>query len=323
MRAADSSAADLRGGGGRRGALARPAMKAPEHGEEGEEEGAAPPGWLVKEGTAALGGLLSEPALEHAVAQLFDVLQRAAGEQKDVADDLLRIAMQVSVAALNGGNDAANVERHIDDIAAFLLKIQSYWYACTPSRRRVMPSCYLGMEAIAAAIQAALDAREEAQEKAYRYRLVALCLLMSAYHRSSSPASPRRRSLQQTCRMPPRPPRPARGALPCGTARLPASLDTPPPRPPPPRVRRTSTPGRPLRQVDSRLAPGVLSVKAAPAAAERRATCVLRRVTSGRIPGRDRVRHHLPVRSVLLKTPQELATAALASCSPLRRPRRG
>ena len=78
MRAADSSAADLRGGGGRRGALARPAMKAPEHGEEeGGEEGAAPPGWLVKEGTAALGGLLSEPALEYAVAQLFDVLQRA------------------------------------------------------------------------------------------------------------------------------------------------------------------------------------------------------------------------------------------------------
>ena len=80
-------------------------MKAPEHGEEeGGEEGAAPPGWLVKEGTAALGGLLSEPALEYAVAQLFDVLQRAAGEQKDVADDLLRIAAQVSVAALNGGH---------------------------------------------------------------------------------------------------------------------------------------------------------------------------------------------------------------------------
>ena len=155
-------------------------MKAPEHGEEGEEEGATPPGWLVKEGTAALGGLLSEPALEHAVAQLFDVLQRAAGEQKDVADDLMCIAMQVSVAALNGGNDAANVERHIDDIAAFLLKIQSYWYACTPSRRCVMPSCYLGMEAIAAAIQAALDAREEAQAKAYR-PLLALCLLMSAW----------------------------------------------------------------------------------------------------------------------------------------------
>ena len=66
----------------------------------------------------ALGGLLSEPALEYAVAQLFDVLQRAAGEQKDVADDLLRIAAQVSVAALNGGHDAANVERHIDNIAA-------------------------------------------------------------------------------------------------------------------------------------------------------------------------------------------------------------
>jgi hypothetical protein len=180
MRAADSSAADLRGGGGRRGALARPAMKAPEHGEEGEEEGAAPPGWLVKEGTAALGGLLSEPALEHAVAQLFDVLQRAAGEQKDVADDLLRIAMQVSVAAMNGGHDAANVERHIDDIAAFLLKIQSYWYARTPSRRCVMPACYLGMEAIAAAIQTALDAREEAQAKGYR-PLLALCLLMSAW----------------------------------------------------------------------------------------------------------------------------------------------
>ena len=46
-------------------------MKAPEHGEEeGGEQGAAPPGWLVKEGTAALGGLLSEPALEYAVAQL-------------------------------------------------------------------------------------------------------------------------------------------------------------------------------------------------------------------------------------------------------------
>ena len=181
MRAADSSAADLRGGGGRRGALARPAMKAPEHGEEeGGEEGAAPPGWLVKEGTAALGGLLSEPALEYAVAQLFDVLQRAAGEQKDVADDLLRIAAQVSVAALNGGHDAANVERHIDNIAALSLMVQSYWYASTPSPRCVMPSCYLGKGAIVAAIQVALDAREEAQAKAYRPQL-AFCWLMSAW----------------------------------------------------------------------------------------------------------------------------------------------
>ena len=142
MRAADSSAADLRGGGGRRGALARPAMKAPEHGEEeGGEEGAAPPGWLVKEGTAALGGLLSEPALEHAVAQLFDVLQGAAGDIEAVADDLLRIAAQVSDAALDGGHDAAEVEQRIGDIAGYLLVVQSHW-------RRTRPSTPLGSSCV-------------------------------------------------------------------------------------------------------------------------------------------------------------------------------
>ena len=83
----------------------------------------APPSWLVKEGAAALGCLLSEPALEHAVAQLFDVLKGAADDIEAVADDLLRIAAQVSDATLDSGRDAAEVELHIDDIAAYLLVV--------------------------------------------------------------------------------------------------------------------------------------------------------------------------------------------------------
>ena len=123
----------------------------------------APPSWLVKEGAAALGCLLSEPALEHAVAQLFDVLKGAAGEHEAAADDLLRIAAQVSDAALDSGCDAAEVELRIGDIAAYLLVVQSYWSANASkyaSWKLVRPAAYLAKEDIEAAVRAALDARD-------------------------------------------------------------------------------------------------------------------------------------------------------------------
>jgi hypothetical protein len=123
----------------------------------------APPSWLVKEGAAALGCLLSEPALEHAVAQLFDVLKGAAGDIEAVADDLLRIAAQVSDAALDSGCDAAEVELRIGDIAAYLLVVQSYWSANASkyaSWKLVRPAAYLAKEDIEAAVRAALDARD-------------------------------------------------------------------------------------------------------------------------------------------------------------------
>ena len=104
----------------------------------------APPSWLVKEGAAALGCLLSEPALEHAVAQLFDVLKGAAGDIEAVADDLLRIAAQVSDAALDGGHDVAEVEQRIGDIAGHLLVVQSHWSA----NARRLPGGRLSMRVI-------------------------------------------------------------------------------------------------------------------------------------------------------------------------------
>ena len=79
-----------------------------------------------------------------------------------MADDLLRIAAQVSDAALDGGHDVAEVEQRIGDIADYLLNVQSHWSANASkyaSWKLVRPATYLGKADVETAVRAALDAR--------------------------------------------------------------------------------------------------------------------------------------------------------------------